>query len=235
MQQKVDVIVTYGAAVATFKQATASIPMVVVANDPLDTGLVASLSRPGGNVTGLSLQAPESAGKRLDLLRQFVPSLRRLAILFDATYPAAELEKDNVQAVARNLGLEVEPHGTWRAEDIAPVFDVLKDQADALYVIANFANGARIATLALNMRLPTIFQHAALVRAGGLVSYGPDLAALFGRAADFVDKILRGARPGELPIEQPTKFNLVINLKTAEALGLSVPPVLLATADEVIE
>ena len=189
----------------------------------------------GGNVTGLSLRAPESAGKRLDLLRQLVPSLRRLAILFDTTYPAAVLEKDKVQAVARNLGLEVEPHGTRRAEDIVPVFDALKGQADALYVIANFANGARIATLALNMRLPTIFEHAVLARAGDSMSYGPDLAFLFGRGADFVDKILRGANPGELPTEQPTKFNLTINLKTAEALGLSVPPVLLSTADEVIE
>ena len=235
VQQKVHVIVTYGAAVATLKQATTTIPMVVVANDPVDTGLVASLSRPGGNVTGLSLQAPESAGRRLELLRQLVPSLRRLAILFDASYPAAVLEKEKVQAVARNLGLEVEPHGTRRAEDIAPVFDALKGQADALYVVANYANGALIATLALNMRLPTIFEHAIPVRAGGLMSYGPDLAVLFGQAADFVDKILRGAKPGELPIEQPTKFNLAINLKTAEALGLSVPPVLLTTADEVIE
>jgi putative tryptophan/tyrosine transport system substrate-binding protein len=235
VQQKVDVIVTYGAAVATLKQATTSIPMVIVAYDPVDTGLVASLSRPGGNVTGLSLQAPESAGKRIDLLRQLVPSLRRLAILFDATYPAAVLEKEKVQAVARNLGLEVEPHGTRRAEDIAPVFYALKGQADVLYVIANYANGALIATLALNMRLPTIFQHAVPVRAGGLMSYGPDLAVLFRRQADFVDKILRGAKPGELPIEQPTKFNLAINLKTAEALGLTVPPVLLTTADEVIE
>ena len=183
----------------------------------------------------MSLQTPESAGKRLELLRQLVPDLRRLAIMFDATYPAAVLEKDNVQAVARNLGLEVELHETRRAEDIVPVFDALKGQADALYVIANFANGARIATLALNMRLPTIFEHAVHARAGGLMSYGADLAVLFGRAADFVDKILRGAKPGELPIEQPTKFNLAINLKTAEALGLSVPPMLLATADEVIE
>ena len=235
VQQNVHVIFTYGAAVATLKQAITSIPIVLIANDPVDSGLVASLSRPGGNVTGLSLQAPESAGKRLELLRQVVPSLRRLAILFDATYPAAVLEKEKVQAVARNLGLEVEPHGTRRAEDIAPVFDALKGQADALYVVANSANGALIATLALNMRLPTIFEHAVPVRAGGLMSYGPDLAVLFGRAADFVDKILRGAKPGELPIEQPTKFNLAINLKTAEALGLSVPPVLLTTVDEVIE
>jgi putative tryptophan/tyrosine transport system substrate-binding protein len=235
VQQKVQVIVTYGGAVATLKQATTSIPIVMVANDPVGSGLVASLSRPGGNVTGLSLQAPESAGKRLELLRQVVPSLRRLAILFDATYPAMVLEKDNVQAVARDLGLEVEPHGTRRTEDIAPVFDVLKGHTDALYVVGNTANGARIATLALNMRLPTTFEIAAPVRAGGLMSYGPDPVVLFGRAADFVDKILRGAKPSELPIEQPTKFNLAINLKTAETLGLAVPPVLLTTADEVIE
>jgi putative tryptophan/tyrosine transport system substrate-binding protein len=235
VQQKVDVIVTYGATVATLKQATTSIPIVLVANDRVGSGLVASLSRPGGNVTGLSLQAPEIAGKRLELLRELVPGLRRLAIMFDAAYAVTVLEKDNVQAAARNLGLEVEPHGIRRAEDIAPVFDALKGQADVLYVAGNSANGARIATLALNMRLPTIFEHAVPVRAGGLMSYGPDLAVLFGRAADFVDKILRGAKPDELPIEQPTKFNLAINLKTAAALRLAVPPVLLTTADEVIE
>jgi putative ABC transport system substrate-binding protein len=235
VQQKVDVIVTYGAAVATFKQATTSIPIVLLANNPVGSGLVTSLSRPGGNVTGVSLQAPESAGRRLELLRQLVPSLRRLAILFYATYPAAVLEKDNVEAVARNLGLEVQPHGIRGAEDIAPVFDALKGQADALYVVANSANGARIATLALNIRLPTTFEHAGPVRAGALMSYGPDLVVLTRREAEFVDKILRGARPGELPIEQPTKFNVAINLKTAEALGLTVPPVLLTTADEVIE
>jgi putative tryptophan/tyrosine transport system substrate-binding protein len=235
VQQKVQVIFTYGAAVTALKQATTSIPIVTVANDPVGSGLVASLSRPGGNVTGLSLQAPESAGRRLELLRQLVPSLRRLAILFDATYPAAVLEKDNVQAVARNLGLEVEPHGTQRAEDIAPVFDALKGHTDALYVVANAANGARIATLALNMRLPTTFEYDGPVRDGALISYGPDLVVLTRRAADFVDKILRGAKPGELPIEQPTKFNLAINLKTAAALGLDVPSQLQQLADEVIE
>jgi putative ABC transport system substrate-binding protein len=235
VQQKVDVIVTGGAAVATIKQATTSIPIVLIANDPIGSGLVASLSHPGGNVTGLSLQAPERAGKRLELLRQLVPGLRRLAIMFDAAYPAAVLEKDNVQAVARNLSLEVEQYETRRPEDIAPAFDALKGHSDALYVVANYPNGARIATLALNARLPTTFEYAVSVRAGGLMSYGPDLPDLFRRAANFVDKILRGAKPGELPIEQPTKFNLTINLKTAEALGLSVPPMLLATADEVIE
>jgi putative ABC transport system substrate-binding protein len=237
VQKKVDVIFTYGAAVATLKQATTSIPIVLIASDPVGSGLVASLSRPGGNVTGLSIQAPEIAGKRLELLRQLVPNLRRLAILFPADYAAAVLEKDNIQAIARDLGLEVEPHGTptWQPEDIAPAFDALKGQADALYVIAHTNNSARIAALALNMRLPTTFEHAVPVRAGGLMSYGPDLADLFRRAANFVDKILRGAKPGELPIEQPTKFNLAINLKTATALGLDVPSQLQQLADEVIE
>jgi putative ABC transport system substrate-binding protein len=158
-----------------------------------------------------------------------------LAILFDATYPVTVLEKDNIQTEARHLGLEVEQFDTRRAEDIAPAFDALKGHTDALYVAGNSANAARIASLALNMRLPTTFEVAVPVRAGGLMSYGPDIADLFRRAADFVDKILRGAKPGELPIEQPTKFNLAINLKTAQALGLSVPPMLLAIADEVIE
>jgi putative tryptophan/tyrosine transport system substrate-binding protein len=158
VRQKVDVVVTYGGAVAAFKQATPDIPIVfAIAVDPVGSGLVANLSHPGSNVTGLSLQATDIAGKRLELLREAVPGLRRLAILFYATYPAAMLEKDNVEAVARNLGLEVQPHGIRGAEDIAPVFDALKGQADALYVIANSANGARIATLALNVRLPTTF------------------------------------------------------------------------------
>jgi putative ABC transport system substrate-binding protein len=235
VQQKVQAIFTYGAAAATLKQATTSIPIVLVANDPVGSGLVESLSRPGGNVTGLSIQAPESAGRRLELLRQLVPGLRRLAIMFDATYPATVLEKDNVQTMSRNLGLEAEPYGTRRAEDIAPAFDVFKDHTDAIYVVANSANGARIAALALNMRLPTTFEQAVPVRAGGLMSYGPDPVDLFRRAADFVDKILRGAKPGEIPIEQPTKFNLAINLKTAAALGLDVPSQLQQLADEVIE
>jgi putative tryptophan/tyrosine transport system substrate-binding protein len=235
VQQKVHVIVTYGMAVATLKRATTSIPIVSIAYDPVGSGFVASLARPGGNVTGLSLQAPERAGKRLELLRQLVPGLRRLAIMFDDTYPATVLEKDNVQTVGHNLSLEVELYETRRPEDIAPAFDALKGHTDALYVVGNSANAARIAALALNIRLPTTFELAVPVRAGGLMSYGPDLADLVRHAAEFVDKILRGAKPGELPIEQPTKFNLAINLKTAEALGLSVPPMLLATADEVIE
>jgi putative ABC transport system substrate-binding protein len=239
VQQKVDVIVTYGGAAAQLKQATASIPIVfAVAVDPIGSGLVASLSRPGGNVTGLSLQHPDIGGKRLELLRQLVPSLRRLAIMFDPDYPATLLETDNVQATARNLGLEVTQHEIRRAEDIGPVFDALKGQVDALYVVENallWVNGTRITALALNTQLPTTFNSSDLVRAGGLMSYGADFPALFVRAADYVDKILRGTKPGDIPVEQPTKFDLAINLKTAKALGLTVPDKLLALANEVIE
>jgi len=239
VQKKVDVIVTYGAAVITLKQATASIPIVfALAGDPIGSGLVASLSRPGGNVTGLSLQQPEIAGKRLELLREVVPSLRRVAIMFDASYSASVSEMSNVQATARNLGLEVAPHGIRRAEDIAPVFDALKGQVEALYIVENALlgiNGTRIAVLALNMKLPTSFASGDLVRGGALMSYGPNIPALFGRAADYVDKILRGAKPSDLPVQQPTNFDLVINLKTAKALGLTIPDKLLALANEVIE
>ena len=238
-QQKVDVIVTYGGAVATLKQATASIPIVfALALDPIGSGLVASLSRPGGNVTGFSLQQTDIAGKRLEFMRQLVPSLQRLAIMFDAGYSAVAREMANVQATARNLGLEVTSHGIRRAEDIAPAFDALKGQADALYIVENAllnSNGARIAALALNLQLPTCFLSSDLVRAGGLMSYGPNFPALFGRAADYVDKILRGAKPGELPVEQPTSFDLVINVKTAKALDITIPDKLLALTNEVVE
>jgi putative ABC transport system substrate-binding protein len=239
VQQKVDVIVTYGGAVATVKQTTASIPIVfALATDPLGSGLVASLARPGGNVTGLSLQASDIAGKRLELLREAVPRLRQLAIMFDAGYAATVREMGEAQSAARTLNLEVAPHGIRRAEDIAPAFDALKAQADALYVVVDallLANGTQIAMLALSARLPTIFDDRIIVKAGGLMSYGADITALFQRAAEYVDKILRGANPADLPVEQSTKFELVINLKTAKALSLTVPQTLLATADEVIE
>jgi putative ABC transport system substrate-binding protein len=239
VQQKVDVIVSYGGAVATLKQATASIPIVfAIATDPLGGGLVASLARPGGNVTGLSIQASEIASKRLELLREAVPHLRKLAIMFDAGYAATVREMDEAQSAARALSLEVAPHGIRRAEDIAPAFDALKSQADALYVAVDalvLANGTQIAALARSMRLPTIFDDRIIVQAGGLMSYGASISALFRRAAEYVDKILRGAKPGDLPVEQPTKFELVINLKTAEGLGLTIPEPLLIAADEVIE
>jgi putative tryptophan/tyrosine transport system substrate-binding protein len=238
-QQNVDLIVTYGAAVATLKQATPSIPIVfATAVDPVGDGLVASLSHPGGNVTGLSLQATEAAGKRIGLLREVVPQLGRLGILFDAGYAAAVREEGEVQTVALALGLEVVPQEIRRAEDIASAFNALKGQADALYVTENaliFANRENIAALALGAQLPTTCTDADIARVGALMSYGPNFPALFRRAAEIVDKILRGAKPGDIPVEQPTKFDLVINLKTANALGLTMPHNMLVLADEVIE
>jgi putative tryptophan/tyrosine transport system substrate-binding protein len=239
VRQKPDLIVTYGGAVPAFKQATTSIPIVfVIAVDPLGIGLVDNLSHPGGNVTGLSVQQNDTTGKRLEFLHDIVPGLRRLAVMFDGGYRASIAENGQVQAMARTLGLEASAHEIRRAEDIAPVFDALKGQADALYVVENAliaSNDTPIVTLALHARLPTIFNSAEFVRAGGLISYGPDYPALFRRAADYVDKILRGTKSGDLPVEQPTKFDLAINLKTAKALGLSVPSTLISRADEVIE
>ena len=240
VRQKLDVILSYGGAVTTLKKATTSIPIAfAVAVDPIGIGLVASLSHPGGNVTGLSAQQGDTAGKRLELLRQIVPNLRRLAIVFDAGYPAAVLEMEAVHALALKLGLTVSPKGIKRAEEIPSALDALKGQTtDALYVIENSlvaANGSRIAALALDMLLPTTFSSVEFARTGALMSYGPNVPDLYRRAAEYVDKILRGAKPGELPVEQPTKFDLVINLKTAKVLGIDVPNSMQLLADEVIE
>jgi putative tryptophan/tyrosine transport system substrate-binding protein len=239
VSQKVDVIVTYGGAIPPIKQATTSIPIVfAIAVDPLGSGFVASLSQPGGNVTGLSMQATEIASKRLELLREIIPGLRRLATIFDGGYGASVRENADVDAAARTFGLDVASHEIRRAEDVPPTFDALKGQADALYVVENAliaANRLPIITQALNAKLPVTFLTGDAARDGALISYGPNIPALFRRAADYVDKILHGTKPAELPVEQPTKFDLVINLKTAKALGLTVPPSLLALADEVIE
>jgi putative ABC transport system substrate-binding protein len=236
---KVDVIVTFGTAVPAVKQATAVIPIVfAIAQDPVGGGLVTNLARPGGNVTGLSIQATDIAGKRLEILREVVPRLRRLAIMVDFTNPQPVLEMGEVQAAARTLGIEVAPLAIHRAEDIAPAFEALKAHADALYVVNDAlvnTNRTRIITLALGARLPTIFNTRDHVQAGGLMSYGPSYLAQFRHAAEYVDKILRGTKAGDLPVEQPTKFDLVINLTTAKALGLEVSPAFLARADEVIE
>ena len=209
-----------------------------MAIDPVGNGLVASLARPGGNVTGLSIQAAELAGKRLELLREVVPHVHRLASMFDVGNSQPALEMDETQAAARMLGLEVAPLEIRRAEDIAPAFEALKPPADALYVVVAqlvVANLIQILKQALGARLPTMFSTREFVKAGALMSYGPNYADLFRHSADYVDKILRGTKPDDLPVDQPTKFELVINLKTAKALGLTVPPTLLARADEVIE
>ena len=236
---KVDVILTVGGAVPASKQATSVIPIVfAIAVDPVGTGLVASLARPGGNVTGLSMQASDLAGKRLEFLREVLPALRRLAIMANVGYQASVVEIGEVQAAARKLALEVEVLEIRRAEDIAPAFGTLKSGTQALYVCGDAlvtANRARISSLALGARLPTIYPDRAFLEAGGLMAYGANNADLFRRAAEYVDKILRGAKPGDLPVEQPTKFELAINLIAAKAIGLTVPPMLLARADEVIE
>jgi putative tryptophan/tyrosine transport system substrate-binding protein len=240
VRRKVDVIVTSAtAAIVAAKQATSVIPIVfAAAGDPVGTGLVASLARPGGNVTGLSIQQTDVAAKRLELLREFVPGLRRLAILANVDGPAVLLDMREVQTTARPLGLEVVTSEIRRGEDIAPAFETLKGRADALYVCIDplvNTHRIRINTLALAARLPTMHASREYVEAAGLMSYGPNFPDLFRRAADFVDKILRGANPADIPVEQPRKFDLVINLTTAKALGLEIPPTLLAIADEVIE
>jgi putative ABC transport system substrate-binding protein len=236
---KVDVIVTAGGAVPALKRETSVIPIVfAIAVDPVGSGLVASLARPGGNVTGLSMQATDLAGKRLEILREVLPGLHQLAIMANVGYPGSVVEIGEVQAAARKLALEVDVLEIRRVEDIAPAFGALKSGTQALYVCGDAlvtANRARISTLALGARLPTIYPDRAFLETGGLMAYGANNADLFRRAADYVDKILRGAKPADLPVEQPTKFDLVVNLITAKALGLEVPPTLLARADEVIE
>ena len=237
---KVDVIVTNGTPPAlAAKQATAVIPIVFAAvSDPVGTGLVASLARPGANATGLSNQISDTAGKKLEFLREVVPGLRQLAIMVNVSNPASVLEMGEVHAAARTFGLEVAASEIRRVEDIASAFDALKDRTDALYVCADplvNANRVRINTLALGLRLPTMHGYREYVEAGGLISYGPNIPNLFQRAAEFVDKILRGAKPADLPVEQPTKFDPIFNLTTAQALGLTIPESFLVRADEVIE
>jgi len=221
------------------KQSTSVIPIVfATAGDPVGTGIVASLARPGGNITGLSGQATDTSGKRIELLRELIPDLRRLAMLVDVDNPLTTREIGEVQEAARTLAVEVASFEIRRAEDIGPAFEALQGRAQALYVpsIPLFVvNRIRINTFALAARLPTIYNVREPVEAGGLMSYGANWVDMWRRAADLVDKILRGAKPGDLPVEQPTKFDLVVNLTTAKALGLTVPPMLLARASEVIE
>ena len=240
VQLKVDLIVAPSTpAVIAAKQATSIIPIVFAgAGDPVATGLVASLGRPGGNVTGLASQLVDTGSKRLELLREVVPSLRRLAIMGNVGNPAIVLEMREVQATARALGLEATTFEILRAEDIAPVLEALKGRVEALYLAPDpllNSNRIRVSTLALGARLPTMYGVRDYVEAGGLMSYGANVVDQHRRAADYVDKILRGAKPGDLPVEQPTKFDLLINLTTAKVLGLTIPESFLLRADEVIE
>jgi putative tryptophan/tyrosine transport system substrate-binding protein len=239
VKARVDVIVTAGSAVPAVKQVTSVIPIVfALAIDPVGGGLVESLARPGGNVTGMSDQQADLASKRVEILREAVPALRRLAILANAGYHDSGVELADVEAAARRLGLEAIRLEIRRAEDVAPAFQALKGQADALYVVQDGlvgANRARIVTFVLTARLPTMWPAREYIQPGGLLSYGPSFPDLFRRAAEITDKILHGAKPADIPVEQPTKFDFVVNLTTAKALGLNVPQSLLARADEVIE
>ena len=240
VQHNVDVIVTYAnPMIIATKRATSLIPIIfAAAADPLGTGLVASLAQPGGNVTGLSIQHTDLASKRLELLRDLAPGLRRLAVMVNDDNSASMLDMREAEAAARSLNLEIANFGIRRAEDIAPALKAIKGHADALYVCIDtllFSNRISITTFALAARLPAMFSNREYVEAGGLMSYAANFPDLFRRAGDYVDKILRGAKPADIPVEQPTKFDLVINLTTAKALDLKVPLPLLATADEVIE
>jgi putative ABC transport system substrate-binding protein len=236
---KVDVIFSSGASALIAKQATSSIPIVfALSPDPVAAGLVTSLARPGGNITGLSAQQADSAPKRVELLREVVPGIRKLAILTNVNNSGAMVEMREAETTARSLDLEVIPVPIRRAEDLAPAFDTLKGRADALYVCSDFfifTYRIRINTLALVARLPMIYGERENVEAGGLMAYGPSFPDLFRRAGDYVDKILRGAKAGDIPVEQPTKFALAINLTTAKALGLTIQESFLLRADEVIE
>jgi putative tryptophan/tyrosine transport system substrate-binding protein len=237
---KVDIIVTGGTpAVIAAKQATSVIPIIfAAAGDPIGNNLVISLARPGGNLTGLSTQHTDTATKRLELLREVLPNLRRLAIMANVGSPDAVLETTEVQAAALTLGIDLIAIEIRRADDIAPAIEALKDRADALFVCPEplaFTNRIRINTLALGARLPTMHGFREHVEAGGLISYGPNMPSLFRRSAELVDKVLRGTKPADIPVEQPTRFDLVVNMITAKALGLTIPETFLVRADEIIE
>jgi putative tryptophan/tyrosine transport system substrate-binding protein len=232
---KVDAILTQGTQAAmAAKHATSAIPIVAtVIGDPVGSGLVPSLARPGGNLTGLSVVSTEMAGKRLEILREAVPDIQRVAILLHGDNPVNIEETRQARAAAEKLGLDAFPIAIRRAEEIAPAFEGLRGRADALYVVGSPLVLSRIISiniLAASMQLPTGYITREYVQAGGLLAYGPNFADIYRRAGNFFDKILRGTKPGDIPVEQPTKFDLIINLTTAKALRIEVPPTLLARA-----
>ena len=244
MRLKVDIIVVTGGGtwVRAAKNATKTIPIVMLGsgNDPVEEGLVDSLARPGGNVTGLTLLTGELGGKRLELLKDAVPKLARVAVLYDPTSPPDVLEvKEVLPVAARALGLTIQPWEVRDADGFERVFAALnKQRPDGLYVHPSGpligANVKRTVDFALKSRLPSMYGSKEFVDAGGLMSYGADQAENYRRVAYFVDRILKGAKPADLPVEQPTKFELVINLKTAKQIGLTIPQSVLYRADKVI-
>ena len=240
VQRKVDIIVTAGTtAVIALKKATSAIPIVfAAAGDPVRTGLVSSLSRPGGNVTGLSNLQTDLGGRRLSLLREIQPNVKRVAVLGNFDNPLIALEMEGVKEDGARLGLETFKLHVTKAEEIVPAIQSLKGVADALYICSDpflTTHRVRINTLAIAQKLPTVNAFREYVVAGGLLSYGPNFPDLFRRSVDYVDKILRGAKPADIPVEQPVKFDLVINNTTAIAIGLTIPEQFLMRANEVIE
>lgn len=237
---KVDVIVALGSpAIVAAKQATAVIPIVFpIASDPVGDGLVTSFARPGGNITGLSNEQPDLAGKRLEILRELVPGLGQLGYIANANNQTSMKNVREVEAAAAKLALQIAPLDIRSAEDVAPAMETLKGRAQALYVVGDpliADNQIQINTLALAARLPTIHRSRNYVTSGGLLSYGPNYSDLFRRAGDYVDKILKGAKPADIPVELPTRIELIVNLKIAKAIGLRIPETFLVRADEVIE
>ena len=236
----VDVIVTHNTPpVLAAKQATSVIPIVfATAGDPVGSGVVSSLARPGGNITGLSSQTGDTGSKRLEILREVVPDLRRLAILGDADNPLAARDAKEVEEAGRSIGVQATTFAIRRAEELDATLEAIKGRAQALYVIPvplMFTHRVRINNFAKMAQLPTMHSVREYVEAGGLISYGANWSDMWRRAAEITDRILRGTKPADIPVEQPNKFDLIINLNTAKALGLTVPPTLLARADEVIE
>jgi putative tryptophan/tyrosine transport system substrate-binding protein len=222
------------------KRATSTIPIVMTAaGDPLGSGLIASLAHPGGNVTGMSLMAPDIAGKRLELLKEILPRLVRVAVLWNAASPYPAIVFKETQTAARRFGIEVQSLEVRSPDDFNGAFEKARQhRPDALIEVEDLLTNSlhkRIVEFAAAEQLPSLHGTREEVEAGGLISYGASLSDLFRHAAGYVDKILKGAKPADLPVQQPTKFELVINLKTAKALGITIPPSLLATADEVIE
>jgi putative tryptophan/tyrosine transport system substrate-binding protein len=237
---KPDIISAGGTqAVLAVQQATKTIPLVIVASNPVGNGLVLSLNHPGGNTTGMSLQSPDLSGKRLELVRQISGMPAAIAILLNPYDPPAVSALKETQDAAQRLNLQVTVIEARKPDDIAPAFEKLAQaRPGALVILTSVlmsAQEARVAGLALQSRLPSIYPEPSFARAGGLMSYGPDFSAVIKNAASYIDRILKGAQPEDLPVEQPTKFDLVVNLKTAKALGLTIPESFLSLADEVIE
>jgi len=238
---KVDVIVTAGTPAAlAVKKTTTTVPLVMVAvGDPVGTGLVPSLARPDGNLTGLSSVAPDLEGKRLELLREIVPSVSHIAVFFNSLNPFHVASMRQAQAAGKTLGIKVQQHDIRKSEDLDRAFAALrKERPDALLILADrvfLHNRQRMMDFTEEQRLPNVNAYKELVEAGGLMSYGPSYEDMHKRAAIYVNKILKGTKPGNLPIEQPTKFTLVVDLKAAKALGISMPAAVISRADEVIE